>query len=255
MEHEVFKINPIENVTLQVKFTAILLIESDVPSDFQAMIRHIFPYYNKQNQISNEVNFEFNINEGVSMIPNSKTVSIVHVFETLDKRFKLELNRDSLTLFTQDYNGWAELNRIFSEVFASFTSIYKNNLFLRIGLRYLNVFVRSNLKYDKNHPWEDIINRPYLFVLEDKSIKFMSNTFEKDINVEEKSKVRINMSLVKNVNDPTNEQCLLFDSDYISENSTAENDVLNVIDDLHNNAYEIFTNLITTQCKSHLARG
>lgn len=255
MKHEVFEISPIENVTLQVKFPAILLIESDVPSDFQALLRDIFPYYNKQNQISNEVNFEFNINDGVSIIPNPKSVSIVHVFETLDKRFKLELNRDSLTLYTQNYDGWIELNNIFTQIINSFTEIYKIDFVLRIGLRYVNVFVRTKLKYDRDYPWECIINKPYLYVLEDKSIKFMSNTFEREINAEEKSKVRVNMSLVKNVNDPTNEQCLLFDSDYFSENSTPISNVLCVIDNLHNNAYELFTSLITTQFKSDLTRG
>lgn len=252
MKHEVFKINPIESVTLQVVFPVVLSIESNLPVEFQTKIRDYFPFYDKLNQFSNEINVEFNVNEGFAVQPNNKSINIVHVFDSIDKRFRIELTRNSLSLVTQKYDGWKEMYQIFEKSMNELIEIYQIEQLIRVGLRYVNVFVRSKLNYDKNHPWGNIINLPYIYVIDDINVKMMNTVFEKEIENWSNTRLRVNTSLVKNANDPTNEQCFLLDTDHIYIDNEDINKYKELIIKLHNEAYSIFSKVITEECRIHL---
>lgn len=153
-----FERNQLAEVICQLRFPAILSINSKEPADFQEAIRPMFPrYVVRKEQLPPKL-----IGAGT---PGAKLEAAPpvnnHHFVSADGRWKLNLTRDYIALSTVAYPGWAKFAGQFDRPLAEFIRIYQPAFFERIGLRYLNVFSRSALGLEHT-PWRELFDSAYV---------------------------------------------------------------------------------------------
>jgi uncharacterized protein (TIGR04255 family) len=103
----VYKKNPLNSVTCQLRFPPILKIDSDLPSAFQDTIRQEYPLYNEKIQYQQQI--------AANMMPPfpqaiirplnyNPLVTKIHEFCTNDNRWIITLTRTYLSISTPKYN-------------------------------------------------------------------------------------------------------------------------------------------------------
>ncbi|WP_409968257.1 TIGR04255 family protein [Bengtsoniella intestinalis] len=137
---------PVHEVVCQVRFPAILSINTTDPADFQEQIRDIFPKYSTRQEKSPQPN--------VPPVTN-------HTFISADNRWKLNLTKEFLSLSTLQYSSWSEFAAQLDRPLAEFIRIYKPANFSRVGLRYMNLVNREKLGLE-NCSWDELIAPAYL---------------------------------------------------------------------------------------------
>ena len=136
----------------QLRFPAILSIETKVPADFQELIREAFPRYECRSEKLG----------GTEAVKN-------HCFFAPDGSSRLNLTKDFISLSTVRYTGWDSFAHLLDEPLGQLIQVYKPAYFERIGLRYLNGFSRTLLGLEGRR-WNDLIQPQYLGVLDDDDI-------------------------------------------------------------------------------------
>lgn len=156
----------VKEVICQLRFPTILSINEKSPADFQDAIRDAFPRYEcrKQAPAPRLV--------GVGT-PNAKLEQGApvthHIFLSSTGLWKIILTQDSFAISTARYNTWEDLAQRLDRPLAEFIRIYHPAYFQRIGLRYLNMFSRKELRLEST-PWRELISPAYLGVLNDPSV-------------------------------------------------------------------------------------
>lgn len=140
----------------QLRFPAILSIETQVPAEFQELIRAAFPRYECRTE---------NLPNGAGGQPTRN-----HCFFSPDGSSRINLTKDFISLSTVRYGGWERFAHLLDEPLGQLIRIYKPAYFERIGLRYLNGFSRTLLGLEGRR-WNDLIQPQYLGVLDDDSIR------------------------------------------------------------------------------------
>lgn len=148
-------------VICQLRFPAILSIETEVPSAFQERIRSRFPRYQ--------------LHEESVPGPGGPTKQKVHAFVSADGGYKLSLCKSFIALSTMRYTSWEDFADWLDEPLGQFISLYQPAFFERIGLRYLNGFSRERLGMEHCR-WNDLIQSAYLGPLDDDGIEEESLT-------------------------------------------------------------------------------
>ncbi len=134
---------PLDEVVCQVKYSPILSISKNIPSEFQEIVRNRFPNYEAVQ------NFVFQvpgvgITQGVSLDAPPKS----HDFVTKDRKSKISLTSDFFALSTKNYTHWAEFLETLLIIEKGIAKVYNISTATRIGLRFINRFTlkNSNLK-------------------------------------------------------------------------------------------------------------
>lgn len=135
-------------VICQIRFPAILSIESNDPAGFQDLIRDSFPKYAVQ----------------VENIPQQSQQVKNHSFISRDGLYKLSLTKSFIALSTVKYTCWEDFAARLDEPLAQFINIYKPSFFERVGLRYINAFSRQKLLLGDCR-WSELITSQYLGIL------------------------------------------------------------------------------------------
>lgn len=141
----------------QLRFPAILSIETKEPAEFQDRIREMFPRYACQTETVPQL--------GGAQPQREKN----HSFISADGMSKLSLAKDFIALSTMRYQGWEQFAGMLDEPLGQFISLYKPAFFERIGLRYVNGFSRSDLGLEGCR-WSELLHRQYLGVLGDDGV-------------------------------------------------------------------------------------
>lgn len=224
----IYKNNPLENVLIQLKFPPILLIDSKEPAEFQEKIRGKFPYYNSfVNKLSNNELQDIKKNYIFRKNQNGNDYII--------------LNRDSISLNTDKYDKWENFKKNFKLALDSFESIYKPNLYTRIGLKYTDIISRKKLNKPK-YKWSDLINEKYLgFISEEFEIIYNKNQYI--IRLDKKNNIaNISTSIEKRDYD---NNCFCIDTDLSFIGEVKNNEIENRINCLHSYSRPIFRDIIT----------
>jgi uncharacterized protein (TIGR04255 family) len=145
--------SPLQGVICQVRFPTILRIESQPPAEFQEAIRHVFPIFSRTRQIGLQ-NLPPEI---ANMVGEAAQQPIQYQFRTEDNSSTIGLQPGSLSLTCRDYNRWENFSTLLEPALEALIRSYNPSFFSRIGLRYQNAIVPTQLGLD-NEPWSEIIS-------------------------------------------------------------------------------------------------
>jgi uncharacterized protein (TIGR04255 family) len=147
--------NPLIEVICQVRFPPILRIDSEVPAQFQEMIREAFPLFREEDSpLLPELSPELSQIVRASLQQQLPRKS--WKFTTEDMTWEVTLTRESYTLSTTTYRRWEEFRARFEIVLGALQSEYRPSFITRIGLRYQNLIVRSRLGLSDSS-WADLL--------------------------------------------------------------------------------------------------
>ena len=137
----------LHEVICQVRFPAILSINTKSPADFQESIRAAFPQYIARQE---------------TVAPPQKPAAQVtnHHFISADNRWKVNLTQDFISLSTLHYTGWEDFARQLDKVLAAFIQVYNPAFFQRVGLRYVNIISRKQLALE-DYAWTELLAPAY----------------------------------------------------------------------------------------------
>ena len=228
----VYRKNPLENVICQLRYPPILRIDSEVPSQFQEAIRTEYPLYKEMTE------FRHAIAAGVKpQGPQEVAMQLTgssknYVFSNEEETRRINLTRTFFSMSTSDYHRWENFVDKLRNSYDRLQEIYSPPFFTRIGLRYVNVFERSELGLD-NVDWKELLRPCFLGLLSSSVanvVKSSESTHEIELSDKE-SMVRIKTSLV--INENTSEYCYMVDSDFFTQKKIPPQDVLEKLDFLN----------------------
>lgn len=247
----IYRNNPLIRVICQYRFTPILKIDSEIPADFQEKIRDVFPLY-----FERTVNRQELVSEPKSgMSPDfinlmSKSSSLKnHEFVSPDGILKVNLTRTYIALSTSKYVKWEDFYSLFSHIIKEFMGIYNPPFFTRIGLRYTDVFNRTNLGIP-DLAWDKLIKPMFLGILSSPISTNIEN-FESVYEIalaDSLSKVRIVNSFL--IHQPSLEKCFMVDSDFYTPKRMNFEDSNQKLDFLHKRATRLIRWIITDELHS-----
>lgn len=146
----------LEEVICQLKFPKILRISNERPVQFQEGIRQIFPIFEENLPVP--PNFPPAM---LKMLPDQVLSSgTVFDFVSADQSWKVSLANDFLSLSTTAYTRWEVFLEKFSEPLKVLLQVYQPSFFQRVGLRYRNVIIRSQLNLN-GVPWSQLL-KPFI---------------------------------------------------------------------------------------------
>ena len=156
----IYRKSPISEVAVQLRFPAILKIDSELPAAFQDIIRSEYPQYSQ-----GSINPSYPPNlppQFKSLLQGMGAPSgpIRHLFESDDKCWNAALTRETLELKTTAYNRWEEFSDRIGKLRNTFEQIYSPAFYVRLGLRYVDIIRRSLLGLDEV-PWSELLE-PYI---------------------------------------------------------------------------------------------
>jgi uncharacterized protein (TIGR04255 family) len=221
----IFACNPLAEVTAQFKFPPILRIEAEVPAQFQEAIRMEYPQYRQVRPTSqlpaNTPVPVRNLIQGMGAAAGSSH----HLFEALDRKSSVMLSRETLTFKTTDYTRWETFRTQLEALRVTLEQIYRPALYVRLGLRYVDIIRRSILGL-QNVPWSDLLNpsvggeltAPEL----GESIESSSSQLHCKLNGDN-CFLTLRTGIV--LAEPAKEKCFLIDCDFHTHNATELNHV------------------------------
>lgn len=154
--HEVFKRNPINNSSVELRFHPILKVDdNELLTSFQDNIRGQFPEYRKENATSIFVD---------SREQNKLQVrgQVKHIFSDL-KGKSFVISQDSLSISSSEHTARADLLSAFLSGYHIFNEVYGELTPQRLGVRYVNLvdkeLISSELQEDVS--WDMLIKDSY----------------------------------------------------------------------------------------------
>jgi uncharacterized protein (TIGR04255 family) len=157
---------PTHEVICQLRFPAILSINSAEPAAFQEAIRAEFPQYVKrQDQVPPQVSGFGGPSPQLIQQPPVTNYN----FLSADGLWKLNLTQNFIALSTLRYSGWETFARKLDKPLAAFIKQYQPAYFERVGLRYVNIFSRAQLSLS-DAKWSELIAPAYTAVLQEPDV-------------------------------------------------------------------------------------
>lgn len=243
----IYDLNPLVDVFCQVRFPAILRIDSELPTRYQEALRELYPIFTEgpaQQQIKLDLSPQL-----AGLIGGGGPLSFRgranYEFISLDKSLKVHLNRESLTLVSSRYRRWEEFKDQFRAALDPFLEEYSPPFFTRVGLRYRDVVQRGALGLG-DVEWRELLQPHIAGELSSPDIAqdVVQYVGQTTIRLQDQAQVLINHGLASNQN---NEDCYLIDSDFSTEQKTEINDVIQSLDHFNQHARRLFRWCITNR--------
>jgi uncharacterized protein (TIGR04255 family) len=255
-ERVIYDKNPLIQVICQLRFPAILKIDSELPVEFQERIRHKYPIFREKATGTEQIPQEF-----TQQLPPAIVSSLfgggnkASEFVTDDDLWVVTLTRDFLALTSNQYKHWEQFKEHLQEPFAALQGIYGPAYFSRVGLRYQNVIQRSQLALSDSK-WSDLINPSIAGELSDSEIAtaVQETATVTLLNLGDSSgQVRIRHGLAKN--NENNEQCYMIDSDFFTDQRTEVENGINILNTFNSANRRLFRWCITDKLHDAMEPG
>jgi uncharacterized protein (TIGR04255 family) len=238
----IYNKNPLDTVICQVRFPPILKIDNEMPADFQEKIRQIYPNFSDGTEVTLDVKIEnqqrIQVEEFKKLINTKESKNYGFISE--DNVWKINITRNFISLSTNKYEKWEDFRGKLEYALNTFIDVYKPAMFTRIGLRYIDVIVRSNLGLGETN-WSELIQPHLLGIMAsnelNKSIKLYQNAFEVVLEDKE-STVRVITRTVQSVD--SEETCYMIDSDFFSINKIKNSQLLDKLNYFNVRAGRLF---------------
>jgi uncharacterized protein (TIGR04255 family) len=207
----------LEEVICQLRFPDILRISAEEPAEFQEGIRSQYPHYRLQPPKLEKGLVPPEIAELVRLKIDKAVLRNAYDFLSEDDTSKVALASTFLALSTVKYHRWEKFREALVLPFQKFCEVYRPAYFTRIGLRYRDVIVRSQLGM-QTEPWSALLS-PHIsgeLATEDlsSSVREKNNTTVVELG-DEAGFLRATHFLGQVVE--TNEQVFVVDADFFYE--------------------------------------
>jgi uncharacterized protein (TIGR04255 family) len=241
--------NPLVEVICQLRFPKILKIETEAPVSFQESIRSEYPVLNT----SRAVEFSSFLNPQANLPPITLGQGLTYEFLDKSGKYKLVLSSDFIALSTSDYQNWEDFRGRLSNAIRLLVSCYAPSHFTRIGLRYQDLILRSELEL-QNHEWKSLLKPPILgtFIAADLS----ENDFIEAFSVfahhidSAGSVLRVQYGLARK--NQSEELGYLIDTDFYTDNIMEINNATSLLDTYNREAGNFFRWCITNKLEQAL---
>ena len=250
----IYDSNPLINVICQVRFPTILRVDTEIPSAFQQKLLPDYINVVEKQEVALDVQMVGSpdiVRDEIKQLTTSATKN--YEFTTEDNKWKINLTRNFLSLSTNNYRRWEDFRAKFAAALDAFVEVYKPIVFTRIGLRYVDLIMRSKLNLN-NTDWVELIGQQLLGVLtsEDvkKSVKGYQYTFILELGKDE-GVVRVSTSTVKSAQ--SGENCFLIDSDYSDLKKKKTEEIIPKLDYFHSEAFGLFRWCITEKLHTSMS--
>lgn len=237
---------PLIEVVGQVRFPTILKINNQEPFEFQDKVRFDYPIFQQSQSLNIPPEIAALVPQIGSLVPQHTNYN----FLSENSKWQLSLNRDTLSLATFEYRQYEEFKEKFTKAVNIFEQIYNPSFYIRLGLRYRDLILRSKLKIDdKYKPWSELISPQIASELHSSEWSDSIRTLVKNLEIEiEGGRVNFNHGLVI-AQDPSQanfqEPGYLFDADFFLEGKIKKEDIWNVFDNFNRTGGKLFRWSIT----------
>jgi uncharacterized protein (TIGR04255 family) len=145
--------NPLLEVICQLRFPAILKIDSEIPAGFQEKLRLTFPLFREEELLPIELPAEL-----APLIKAARPQSSRKTWKFIseDEQWTVALTRDFVSLSTEHYTRWEHFREKVELICDALQEEYQPSFLTRIGLRYRDLILRSTLGLS-DVPWSDLL--------------------------------------------------------------------------------------------------
>lgn len=199
---------PLSEVICQVKFSPILNIAKELPTDFQEAVRIRFPGF----EVEQGVMFRIPASGAIEK-PVVDTTPRAYQFNSADKSANLTLSTDFFAVSTKSYSHWQDFLSDFSLAEAPLFRIYHPAYATRIGLRFVNHFTRKNTGLKSTHEILDIFRNELTCVLHTDAWEEPKEMLSQMLLNDGGANMAMRIGYGKNQNEPY----FLLDFDYFEE--------------------------------------
>lgn len=221
VERVIYEKNPLVEVVCQFRFPEILAIEAKPPVEFQEIIRNKFPIYEKASDQPLPVPAEIRtlLGEGPGRL--------VHKFITDDRKWEITLSNNFLALTANSYIRYEPFREHANMALEALISVYNPAFLTRIGLRYKDFIVRSDVGMkDKN--WQELLKPSIISELKDPDVGHEIRMMQKKLLIEiEGGQVQLIHGFVTKTDNQ--EPCYLIDADFYTQDKTEVKDGMAIL--------------------------
>ena len=244
-ERTIYQNNPLGEVICQIRFPEILKIETDVPADFQELIREEFPRYSSR--MESPAPKITGIPGNLTLENQPKTVN--YQFLSEDGAWRVNLAGRFLSFACNRYTRWEDFAKKLDKPLAAFIQVYKPAFFERVGLRYINFISRKSLDLE-GVPFRELITPGYLGLLgEDDVDETGMGRCSVDAELPLPGGCRIKLhagpGIVRGRNQQDSEVKFVLDLDLFMQGKVPVNYAAGALQTLHSQAWPIFRGAIT----------
>ena len=186
VERVIYAKNPLVEVVCQLRFPRILSINENQPVLFQEKIREKYPLYSVATEWQQEFSLDLaHMSNDAPLIPrvtqaeNGKN----YRFSSADNNWHINLTPTFLALSTSKYSQWEEFLERLKDPLAALVEVYRPAFYERVGLRYVNVFTRSDLGLE-GIDWSELIHSFALGFLSNEQVKEDIKSYNSFIELE-----------------------------------------------------------------------
>jgi uncharacterized protein (TIGR04255 family) len=205
----VYKRNPLVEVVCQLRFPRILLLDRQVPAEFQMALGKEFPGVASREEV------RLSFSEGA---PNPTPMSRrqVYDFSTSDSKYTVSLCSDFLAVQTKQYERWEGFQDVLKSALEALKINYDPAHFNRIGLRYINVLDKSDLGLE-DYSWSSLLRGTALGLLSEPDVPLNDLKEQSSTSVIQLDKGRVALRTGLNFRNPDGAPCFVVDSDFFCE--------------------------------------
>ncbi len=244
IERAVYARNPLEAVKCEIRFPPILAIDVGSPVAFQELVRQDFPFYEETTSIK----LPTELPAGMAQIVQknlSASGKKSHVFMSADRKLKLSLSKDGVSLESAQYDRWELFCSQLSKALEAATDVYKPAFFTHTCVRFKNSIRREPLEL-VGSAWSELINPWVLGLLG------QPETAAGVEAAQTKSLVRLPDSigmlecvLALGIHQPTKQPAFIIESHIFNDEQKAASNVISRLNLLHSQAGRFFRWCIT----------
>lgn len=244
-ERSVYRNNQLGEVICQIRFPEILKIGTEVPADYQEVIRDEFPRYSSRMESPAPK---------ITGTPGNLTLqnqpqTVNYQFLSEDGLWRVNLTSRFISFTCGRYTCWEDFAKMLDKPLAAFIQIYKPAFFERVGLRYINFISRKSLELD-SVPFRELITSSYLGLLAEEDISETgigrcSVDAELPIRGGCRVKIHAGPGIVRGRNQQDTEVKFVLDLDLFMPGKVPVNFAVGALHTLHSQAWPIFRGAIT----------
>ncbi|GIW96036.1 MAG: hypothetical protein KatS3mg110_4077 [Pirellulaceae bacterium] len=247
-ERVVYQKNPLIEVICQLRFARILEIDRTPPVEVQDQLRTEYP------QLETRPGVELAFPVSSTAPPVALARGVAYEFSSRDGAWRFVLAPDFCALTTSRYIRWEEFRERLWHAVQVVAQRYRIPYFTRVGLRYQDLIVRSELGL-ADTPWRELLRVSVAGLLADPDVQ--ETYFDEALSVallnlgEADAKCRVRHGLARKPDNP--EFAYLIDADFFTETPRERHDACNLVDQFNRRAGHFFRWCITPQL--HQAMG
>jgi len=219
VEHADYEKNFVRTAVCELRFPALLELETRPPDALQKALRKDFPLYQKRKAVT-----------GI-MIGGDTDFQLRHHFESKEKKWTVAFHSSSIALETTAYRGFLDFEERLGRVLKAVEPIIDADFFTRVGLRYINA-----LPYTSAAEFEGWVNPELAGTLVKGPFGDVAAFWQEARGVAERGSFSFRHGLAE-ADSPRREYIL--DFDFYDENVEV-GDVPAAVKDLHDASYRLF---------------